>query len=78
VTETADAIQLAQKNGWHAIASHRSGETEDTFIAHLAVGLGTGQIKTGSLSRTDRICKYNELLRIEEELGGSARYESPF
>lgn len=78
VTETADAIQLAQKNGWHAIASHRSGETEDTFIAHLAVGLGTGQIKTGSLSRTDRVCKYNELLRIEEELGSSARYVSPF
>ncbi len=78
VSETADAIQLAQKNEWHAIASHRSGETEDTFIAHLAVGLGTGQIKTGSLSRTDRICKYNELLRIEEELGGKARYVSPF
>lgn len=72
VTETADAIQLGQKNGWHAIASHRSGETEDTFIAHLAVGLATGQIKTGSLSRTDRVCKYNELLRIEEELGSSA------
>ncbi len=72
VTETADAIQLAQKNGWHAIASHRSGETEDTFIAHLAVGLATGQIKTGSLSRTDRVCKYNELLRIEEELGSAA------
>jgi enolase len=78
VTETADAIQLAQKNGWNAISSHRSGETEDTFIAHLAVGLGTGQIKTGSLSRTDRVCKYNELLRIEEELGGNARYARPF
>lgn len=78
VTETADAIQLAQKSGWTAIASHRSGETEDTFIAHLAVGLGTGQIKTGSLSRTDRVCKYNELLRIEEQLGGRARYVSPF
>ena len=58
--------------------SHRSGETEDTFIAHLAVGLKTGQIKTGSLSRTDRVCKYNQLLRIEEQLGGKARYESPF
>ncbi len=78
VTETVDAIQLAQKNGWTAIASHRSGETEDTFIAHLAVGLGTGQIKTGSLSRTDRVCKYNELLRIEEELGSAATYASPF
>lgn len=78
VSETVDAIQLAQNSGWNAIVSHRSGETEDTFIAHLAVGLQTGQIKTGSLSRTDRICKYNELLRIEEELGGSAAYESPF
>ncbi len=78
VSETADAVQMAQKAGWTAISSHRSGETEDTFIAHLAVGLGTGQIKTGSLSRTDRICKYNELLRIEEELGARARYESPF
>lgn len=78
VTETVNAIQLAQKNGWTAISSHRSGETEDTFIAHLAVGLATGQIKTGSLSRTDRVCKYNELLRIEEELGEKARYASPF
>ncbi len=78
VSETVDAIQLAQKNGWNAIASHRSGETEDTFIAHLAVGLRTGQIKTGSLSRTDRICKYNELLRIEEELGEKSVFQSPF
>ncbi len=78
VSETADAIQMSQKNGWNSIASHRSGETEDTFIAHLAVGLQTGQIKTGSLSRTDRICKYNELLRIEEELGKKAVYKSPF
>ncbi|HVW66773.1 MAG TPA: phosphopyruvate hydratase [Candidatus Peribacteraceae bacterium] len=78
VSETVDAIQLAQKNGWRAVVSHRSGETEDTFIAHLAVGLKTGQIKTGSLSRTDRVCKYNELLRIEEELGSQARYQSPF
>jgi len=78
VSETVDAIQLGQKNGWNAIASHRSGETEDTFIAHLAVGLKTGQIKTGSLSRTDRVCKYNELLRIEEELGKSAEYARPF
>jgi len=78
VTETVDAIHLGQKSGWNAIASHRSGETEDTFIAHLAVGLKTGQIKTGSLSRTDRVCKYNELLRIEEELGGKAVYAKPF
>lgn len=78
VSETVDAIQMTQKTGWNAIASHRSGETEDTFISHLAVGLGTGQIKTGSLSRTDRICKYNELLRIEEELGAKAKYENPW
>ena len=78
VSETVDAIQRTQKNGWNAVVSHRSGETEDTFIAHLAVGLGTGQIKTGSLSRTDRICKYNELLRIEEEAGKKASYRSPF
>ncbi len=78
VSETVDAIQLTQKNGWRAVVSHRSGETEDTFIAHLAVGLRTGQIKTGSLSRTDRVCKYNELLRIEEELGAKAEFRSPF
>jgi enolase len=78
VSETVDAIQMAKKAGWRAVVSHRSGETEDTFIAHLAVGLSTGQIKTGSLCRTDRVCKYNELLRIEEELGSAARYESPF
>jgi enolase len=78
VTETVAAIQMAQKEDWKAIASHRSGETEDTFISHLAVGLQTGQIKTGSLSRTDRVCKYNELLRIEEELGQAAAYVSPF
>lgn len=68
LTETIDAIQLAQKNGMNAISSHRSGETEDTTIADLAVGLNCGQIKTGSLSRTDRIAKYNQLLRIEEIL----------
>jgi len=78
VSETVDAIRMTQEHGWNAVVSHRSGETEDTFIAHLAVGLQTGQIKTGSLSRTDRICKYNELLRIEEELGKSAVYRSPF
>lgn len=74
VSETVDTIQLAQKSGWTAIASHRSGETEDVFISNLAVGLECGQIKTGSLSRTDRVCKYNELLRIEEELGSKAVY----
>jgi len=78
VSETVDAIKLAQANGWTAVVSHRSGETEDTFIAHLAVGLRTGQIKTGSLSRTDRVCKYNQLLRIEEQLGGRAEFSSPF
>jgi len=78
VSETVDAIRLTQEQGWTAVVSHRSGETEDTFIAHLAVGLRTGQIKTGSLSRTDRVCKYNQLLRIEEQLGAKARYESPF
>ena len=74
VTETIAAIEMARKAGYAAIASHRSGETEDTFIADLAVGLGTGQIKTGSASRTDRICKYNQLLRIEEELGSKAKF----
>lgn len=78
VSETVDAILLARKYGWNEIVSHRSGETEDTFISHLAVGLGTGQIKTGSLSRTDRTAKYNELLRIEEELGNKAEFRSPF
>ena len=74
VTETIDAIELARKNGYRSIISHRSGETEDTFIADLAVATGAGQIKTGSASRTDRIAKYNQLLRIEEELGPAARF----
>jgi enolase len=74
LTETIQAVQLAYKNGYTAVMSHRSGETEDTTIADLAVALGTGQIKTGSASRTDRICKYNQLLRIEEMLGASAVY----
>src|SRR5216684_2212821 len=74
VTETLDAIDLARRNGYTAVMSHRSGETEDTFIADLAVATGTGQIKTGSASRTDRVAKYNQLLRIEEELGSAARY----
>ncbi len=74
LTETLEAISIAKKNKYNAIISHRSGETEDTTIAHLAVATGVGQIKTGSLSRTDRVCKYNELLRIEEELGKKAVY----
>ena len=74
VTETIDAIELARKAGYRSIISHRSGETEDTFIADLAVATGAGQIKTGSASRTDRIAKYNQLLRIEEELGSAARF----
>ena len=74
VTETIEAIEMARDAGYASIVSHRSGETEDTFIADLAVGLGTGQIKTGSASRTDRIAKYNQLLRIEEELGAAARF----
>jgi enolase len=72
LTETIRAVNMAHDAGWKAVISHRSGETEDTTIAHLAVGLGTGQIKTGSLSRTDRVAKYNELMRIEEELGETA------
>jgi enolase len=75
VSETLEAIKMAQKAGYGVIASHRSGETEDSFIADLAVGTGAGQIKTGSLSRTDRICKYNQLLRIEERLGKNAKYQ---
>jgi enolase len=74
LTETLQAVQMAQRAGYHAILSHRSGETEDATIAHLAVGTNCGQIKTGSLSRSDRLAKYNELLRIEEELGSVARY----
>jgi enolase len=74
VSETLDAIDLARRNGYTSVISHRSGETEDTFIADLAVATGAGQIKTGSASRTDRICKYNQLLRIEEDLGDAARF----
>jgi len=74
VSETLDAIDLARRNGYTSVISHRSGESEDTFIADLAVATGAGQIKTGSASRTDRIAKYNQLLRIEEELGDSARF----
>ncbi len=74
LSETLETISIARKNKYKAVISHRSGETEDTTIAHLAVACGCGQIKTGSLSRTDRICKYNELLRIEEALGKEAVY----
>ena len=74
VSETLDAIDLARRNGYTSVISHRSGESEDTFIADLAVATGAGQIKTGSASRTDRIAKYNQLLRIEEQLGGAARF----
>jgi enolase len=74
LTETFEAINMAKRAGWNAIISHRSGETEDSTIADLAVATGVGQIKTGSACRTDRICKYNQLLRIEEELGKSARF----
>ena len=74
LSETLDTIDLAKKNGYTSVISHRSGETEDTTISHLVVAMNTGQIKTGSACRTDRICKYNELLRIEEELGKKAVY----
>ena len=74
LTETLEAIRMAHAAGWTAIISHRSGETEDTTISHLAVAAGAGQIKTGAPARTDRTAKYNELLRIEEELGQAAYY----
>ena len=74
LTETLECIEMAKTAGYGAVISHRSGETEDTFIADLAVAVGVGQIKTGSASRTDRIAKYNQLLRIAEELGEIAQY----
>jgi enolase len=74
LTETIEAVQMATRNGYTSVMSHRSGETEDNTIADLAVALNTGQIKTGSASRSDRMSKYNQLLRIEEELGDSAVY----
>ena len=77
LTETLDAIEMAHRAGWNAVVSHRSGETEDTFIADLSVAAGTGQIKTGSLCRSERVCKYNQLLRIEEELGDTAEFGWP-
>ena len=76
LTETISAINLAKESGWTAIVSHRSGETEDTTISDISVGLNVGQIKTGSLSRSDRIAKYNQLLRIEEDLGSQAEFPS--
>ncbi len=78
VTETLACIDLAKRNGYTQVVSHRSGETEDTFIADLAVAMSTGQIKTGSLCRSERICKYNRLLRIEEELEETAAFAAPF
>ena len=74
LTETFEAMNMAARAGYTAVVSHRSGETEDPFIADFVVATGAGQIKTGSASRTDRICKYNQLLRIEEELGAGARF----
>ena len=74
LTETLDAIQMANRAGYTAVVSHRSGETEDTTIADISVALNAGQIKTGAPSRTDRVAKYNQLLRIEDELGESAKY----
>jgi enolase len=74
VTETLDCIEMAQRQGYTAVISHRSGETEDTFIADLAVAIGAGQIKSGAPCRSDRVCKYNQLLRIEENLAEAARY----
>ena len=76
LTETLDAIEMAHKAGWTAVVSHRSGETEDSTIADIAVATNAGQIKTGSMSRSDRMAKYNQLLRIEEELGEVAVYGS--
>lgn len=75
LTETFDAMELAKKHGYTAVVSHRSGETEDATIADIAVAFNAGQIKTGSMSRTDRIAKYNQLLRIEEELGDVALFQ---
>src|SRR5205085_11200285 len=74
LSETLEAIEMARAAGYLSVISHRSGETEDTFIADLAVGTGVGQIKTGSASRTDRVAKYNQLLRIEETLGAAAEF----
>ena len=77
LSETIETVRLAHANGYRAILSHRSGETEDTSIADIAVALGTGQIKTGAPARTDRVCKYNRLLKIEQHLGRDAVYGRP-
>jgi enolase len=77
VTETVEAIQLCRRAGWAFVISHRSGETEDTFLADFAVAMGGGQIKTGSVCRSERIAKYNRLLEIEAELGKAAVFENP-
>merc|ERR1712038_525827 len=77
ITEAIDAAMMAMKNGWGVMVSHRSGETEDSFIADLVVGLKTGQIKTGAPCRSERLAKYNQLLRIEEELGSRAYFAGP-
>ena len=74
LSETLDAIEMAHRHGYTTVTSHRSGETEDTTIADIAVATNSGQIKTGSLSRTDRMAKYNQLIRIEEQLGAQVRY----
>merc|ERR1712038_2210489 len=74
ISESIDAVKLSKQNGWGVMTSHRSGETEDSYIADLAVGLGTGQIKTGAPCRGERTAKYNQLLRIEEELGNKGVY----
>merc|ERR1711973_444058 len=74
LSESIEAVKMAKKNGWGVMASHRSGETSDPYIADLAVGLSTGQIKTGAPCRSDRLAKYNQLMRIEEELGKNAKY----
>jgi enolase len=78
LTETLDAVELAQENSYTAVISHRSGETEDATIADIAVATNAGQIKTGSLSRTDRVAKYNQLLRLEQLLGKNAVYGGKF
>jgi enolase len=74
VSETVAAVEMARNAGWTAVVSHRSGETEDPFLSDFTVAMGMGQIKTGSVCRTDRVCKYNQLLRIEEELGACAEF----
>jgi len=72
ISETVEAVDMARSAGWTAVVSHRSGETEDAFLSDFTVGMGMGQIKTGSACRTDRVCKYNQLLRIQQELGATA------